>query len=131
MKKLLFAFLLIPFIANAQEIKYQSDDGNFVLYELNGDEPCLARKNLKVIQAMRTTAHVCEVGNFSCELYWEGTMYLLDEHHYYDGEIIPNPAGKCAKQIGVYRYKTVNRFEDGSPIYKTVPVISILESNSQ
>lgn len=110
----------------AESLLYESPDGNLVLYKIDASKPCLARKNLKVYQANGKVALVCEVGNFSCERYGEKLMYLVDEHHYYDGEIIPNPEGKCAKQVGVYRYETVAKYEDGSHIYKTVPVISIL-----
>ena len=127
MKKIFFALLFIPFLVNAQEIMYKSDDGDFVIYKLKGTEPCLARKNLKVVQAMGTTAHVCEVGNASCEYSMKGSMYLLNDHHYYDGEIIPNPTGKCAKQVGVYRYQTVGKYDDGTPIYRTVPIVSIMD----
>ena len=112
---------------NAQEVRYESEDGNLVLYYLNGSEPCMARKNLEVIQASGTSALVCEVGNASCKYQGNQLMYLWDEHHYYDGEIIPNPIGKCAKQIGVYRYETVAKNKDGSPRYRTVPVISIVK----
>ena len=127
MKKILLAFLLIPFIANAQEILYRSDSGDLVLYKLNGNEPCLVRKNLKVYQALGTTALVCEVNNYRCEYHAEELMMLVNAHHYYDGEIIQNPVGKCAKQIGVHRYKTVEKYKDGSPIYKTDPVIYIMD----
>ena len=38
---------------------------------------------------------------------------------YYDNERINIPKGKCAKQVGVYNYKTK------SGDYKTVPVVII------
>lgn len=41
---------------------------------------------------------------------------------YYDGQIIEIPKGKCAKQIGIYKY--TSQFFD---IEKTVPVVDILD----
>lgn len=124
---LLFVLLFISASTNAQEIKYESQNGDLVLYEITGEEPCLARKNLEVFQASGTTALVCEVNDYSCFISGKRMMLLWDEHHYYDGEIIQNPIGKCAKQIGVYRYQTIAKYNNGMPKYKTVPIVSILD----
>ena len=126
---LLFFYCICSVNVSAKNIAYESEDGNFILYKIDGSETCLARKNLKVYQATGTSALVCEVNDSSCEYFGENLMYIwsdLDNHYYYDGEIIPNPVGKCAKQIGVYRYETIAKYNDGSSRYRTVPVISIL-----
>ena len=40
---------------------------------------------------------------------------------YYDDQVINVPIGKCARQIGVYKYPTKSGFE------KTVPIVKIME----
>ena len=124
---LLIALFFIPFLVNAQEIKYKSEDGDIVLYKMTGKEPCFAQKNLEVFQATGTEALVCEVDNISCQTNGKRLMLLWDDHYYYDGEIIQNPVGKCAKQIGVYRYQTIAKYDDGTPGYRTVPIVSIMD----
>ena len=49
-------------------------------------------------------------------------LFLADENSaYYDDQIIRIPKGKCAIQIGTYRYTT--RLED----QKTVPIVKIMD----
>ena len=53
----------------------------------------------------------------------EGLMvlFLCDEgKSYYDDQVIKVPEGKCAKQIGTFKYSTKAGFD------KTVPIVSIL-----
>lgn len=40
---------------------------------------------------------------------------------YYDDEIVKVPKGKCARQVGIYRYKTVSKE------LKTIPIVIITE----
>lgn len=48
-------------------------------------------------------------------------LFMGDENtNYYDDQIITVPRGKCARQIGTYKYHT--SFED-----KTVPVVGIFD----
>ncbi len=45
-------------------------------------------------------------------------LFLGEEGQYYDDQVIEIPPGKCAKQIGVYKYNSNSG-------WKTVPVVSI------
>lgn len=42
-----------------------------------------------------------------------------DGKSYYDGQVIRVPEGKCARQIGVYRYESKGGFD------RTVPIVEI------
>lgn len=99
----------------SHEVSYDSIYDNIEFLDKEGD--CIIRSNLRVIQGQeRGRGLASPVGDFS------PIVLILDENHlFYDGEIIKNPKGKCAKQIGVYRYKTI---ED---VYKTVPVVIIAD----
>lgn len=44
-----------------------------------------------------------------------------DGKSYYDNQVIKIPSGKCAKQIGIFKYSTKVGVE------KTVPIVSILD----
>lgn len=46
-------------------------------------------------------------------------LFLGEKGQYYDDQVIEIPPGKCAKQIGVYKYNS----KSGD---KTVPIVSIL-----
>ena len=52
---------------------------------------------------------------------YEDTILLLDDTGklFYDNEIIKMPTKKCAKQVGVYSYKTMQG------IQKTIPAVII------
>ena len=125
LKLVAIVFCLFTIEVRAKEIVYESEDKDFILYKVEGTEPCLARRNLKVIQAQGENGLVCELDR-ELQCVYDGDihiMYILGDHYYYDGEIIPNPSGKCAKQVGIHRYETVG----GTPKYKTVPVIKIMD----
>lgn len=46
-----------------------------------------------------------------------------DGKYYYDDEIIKIPCGKCARQVGIYKYTT------NMGGYKTVPIVKICDNN--
>ena len=53
-----------------------------------------------------------------------GIVVLLinkDGKYYYDDQVIKIPAGKCARQVGVYTYPTKMEIE------KTVPIVEIMK----
>lgn len=92
------------------------------------DEPgeCISKKEFEIFQVLApgvALAHE-ESDRYGKSVSYHGVMVLLvnDEgRHYYDDQIIKIPAGKCARQIGVYKYTTKAEYE------KTVPVVMIME----
>lgn len=82
---------------------------------------CVSNKQFEVIKVYNSgdalAAEIYEL-DFGTGL---EVMFLNDgSKSYYDGQIITIPEGKCARQIGVYRYKDY----DGT---KTVPIVKIDE----
>ena len=91
------------------------------LFPEKGD--CISNNQFKIFQVWApNVALATEKKN---ELFIGGLIVLLinDEgKYYYDDEIIKIPQKKCARQIGTFRYQTINKEYEQ---YKTVPVISI------
>ena len=84
---------------------------------------CVTRKTLKVFQVIGPSEALVKIRSNDFSTLLEGTPVMLlvnqDGETYYDDEIIEIPARKCAKQIGIYQYWTID------DRYKTVPVVSI------
>lgn len=90
-------------------------DGNGRTFSASRGE-VVTRKPLQVQKVLENGDAVAE--EYKAEFgYASGTKVLLprqDGKEYYDDQIIKMPAGKCARQIGVYR--------DG---YSTYPIVEI------
>ncbi|MCM1483675.1 MAG: hypothetical protein NC043_05010 [Muribaculaceae bacterium] len=95
------------------------DDKDIILFEAEGE--CISSNSFEIFQ-------VLESGNALAREIEEGhsiatgiTVLFLNDGttSYYDNQIINIPKGKCAKQIGVYRYMT--RME----VERTVPIVEI------
>ena len=86
---------------------------------------CISGNEFKVFQVLEPNVALASgksPGESAGNLFLGVTVLFMDENkHYYDDEIIKIPSGKCARQIGSYKYETRNG------IYKTVPVVSIME----
>ncbi len=78
---------------------------------------CFHTNSIKVFQALGKGGALANIGGLP-----NGTLVLLideNDKSFYDGEIIPVPKDKCAKQIGTYQYKTK------ADLMKTVPAVVI------
>lgn len=80
---------------------------------------CVTTETLEIIQIIdENTALAQEI---VCGIVPTRLIVLLYKkgHTYYDAQKIRIPQGKCAKQIGLYKYITSNNDE------KTVPIVQI------
>lgn len=113
MKKVIVFLLLGLLLCTTQCVVYENEA--LIMLEKEGE--CITTKQLVTFQSLGKRALV--------ELKDEYNEYIIallinDENKlYYDNERINIPKGKCAKQVGIYNYKTK------SGDYKTVPVVII------
>lgn len=94
----------------------ESDKG-MTLLEQPGE--CISTNSFSVTQVIdENSALAREVDLFS-----DLSVLLINDEGilYYDNQIISIPEGKCARQVGVYKYTT------HSGIEKTVPIVKIME----
>ena len=94
-----------------------SDNPQF--FEAPGE--CVTKNNLEIFQVLDNEYALAKeiTGDFSSSLIV--LIFSPEEKSFYDEQKIIIPKGKCARQIGVYRYKTKLEIE------KTVPVVQIME----
>ncbi len=85
---------------------------------------CVTKKPLKVFQALETgyalARPIRTIGSYDMP---EDPVVLLANSNnktYYDDERITIPYGKCARQVGTYKYEAKN----GN--HKTVPIVEIM-----
>lgn len=106
------AVILVVVLIN---IFSQSNDGFPGLTRFSEKGECIAASgDIRVMQVLAPNV----------ALAWTQEMLLVllidnDGKSYYDGQRITIPYGKCARQIGTYRYTTKDEFE------KTVPAVVI------
>ena len=97
----------------------ESSNNGMTFFEKEGD--CISENNFEVFQVLDSgDALANEIDELSIST---GLMvlFLCDEgKSYYDDLVIKVPEGKCAKQIGTFKYSTKAGFD------KTVPIVSIL-----
>ena len=83
---------------------------------------CVTKKDLEVFQVLGDGyALAWEIGDLEIST---GLVVLISDPEgksFYDDQKIKIPKGKCARQVGVYKYITKNNME------KTVPVVEIME----
>lgn len=79
---------------------------------------CIETKtDIKIFQVLEPNIALAETGEYSNRI-----MLLLvndDGKSFYDDQMVKVPKGKCAKQIGTYKYTTKVGFD------KTVPAVVI------
>lgn len=90
------------------------------LFEKEGE--CISTRSFKVIQVLdsgNALANEIDGGGLAIGV----TVLFLNESNssYYDEQIIDIPRGKCAKQIGVFKYTSQANRE------KTIPAVVIRE----
>lgn len=94
----------------------ESDKGMTML-EQPGE--CMSTNSFSVTQVIDENAALARERDLFSDLL---VLLVNDEGIlYYDNQIINIPEGKCARQVGVYKYTT------HSGIEKTVPIVKIME----
>lgn len=96
-----------------------SSNNGMTLFEKEGE--CISENSFEVFQVLDSGNALANESDPSFSLPTGLTVLLLceDGKSYYDDQIIRIPSGKCAKQIGIYKYPTKAGTE------KTVPIVSI------
>lgn len=82
---------------------------------------CISKNQFKVFQVLEQNAALATEGDSKTGLFL-GMIVLLvnnENEYYYDEQIIKIPSNKCARHIGILKYKT------NKNLYKTVPVVMI------
>jgi hypothetical protein len=94
----------------------ESDKGMTML-EQPGE--CMSTNSFSVTQVIDENAALAR----ETDLFSDLLVLLVNDEGilYYDDQIINIPEGKCARQVGVYKYTT------HSGIEKTVPIVKIME----
>lgn len=94
----------------------ESDKGMTML-EQPGE--CMSTNSFSVTQVIDENAALAR----ETDLFSDLLVLLVNDEGilYYDNQIISIPEGKCARQVGVYKYTT------HSGIEKTVPIVKIME----
>lgn len=112
-------FAIAAFISSGDSSNGESSNNGITFFEKEGD--CISENNFEVFQVLDSgDALANEIDEFSMST---GLMvlFLCDEgKSYYDDQVIKVPKGKCAKQIGTFKYSTKAGFD------KTVPIVDIL-----
>lgn len=98
-----------------------STHNGITLFEKEGE--CISENPFKVFQVLDSgKALANEVKQGYTTLISTGLTVLFlneDGQSYYDNQVIKISSGKCAKQIGIFKYSTQSGME------KTVPVVGI------
>ena len=96
-----------------------SSDNGITMFEQEGD--VISTSSFKVIQVVDGGALAMEQMDDMFGLPTGLVVLFVDEteNGYYDSQSITIPKGKCARQVGVYRYVTKESVE------KTVPAVAI------
>ncbi len=96
-----------------------NNDNGKILFEQEGE--CVSTNSFKIIQVLDSGDALAVELEPQYSLPTGITVLFLQEKGsaYYDGQIIDIPKGKCAKQIGVFKYMSKAEME------KTVPIIDI------
>ncbi|MDR0484202.1 MAG: hypothetical protein LBH40_02875 [Alphaproteobacteria bacterium] len=118
--EILIAFACLITVSLAEP----SDEENIIMLPEKGE--CISKNEFKVIQVLEPTVALAVEKSLDQEGtqfdIFSGVVALFTNDggkYYYDDEIIKIPAGKCVRQIGIYRY--MNKMDD----LKTVPVVII------
>lgn len=96
-----------------------SSDNGITMFEQEGD--VISTSSFKVIQVVDGGALAMEQMDDMFGLPTGLVVLFVDEteNGYYDSQSITIPKGKCARQVGIYRYVTKESVE------KTVPAVAI------
>ncbi len=96
-------------------------NNGITLFENEGE--CVSENSFEILQVLdsgHALANEIKKGHSISLPSGLVVLFLCKEgKSFYDDQVIEIPAGKCAKQIGVYKYMTNNGME------KTVPIVDI------
>lgn len=122
-----FVFFIIGFISGILFLivigiasSYANDAGK-TFYEAPGD--CITTEKLQVIQDIGGGYALAQERKRGFSL--DELVVLIeneDKNDFYDDQIIKVPAGKCMRQIGIYKYRSKGD-ED-----KTVPIVRLMDN---
>ncbi len=95
-----------------------NDNRGYTMFEDVGE--CISSNNFRIIQVLDSGKALAEeiTDDYSGILV---LFYSDGSQSYYDDQIIKIPSGKCARQIGTYKYTT------NIGMNKTVPIVDIIE----
>lgn len=112
---LLFIILLVA------SLFIQKNNYDIVLFD--SPTTCISTNNFEVMQVLDSGAALANEFEDSDRHMATGITVLFlsnDGTSYYDDQIITIPKGKCAKQIGTFKYRSKGGLD------KTVPVVKIM-----
>lgn len=122
-----FVFFIIGFISGILFLivigitsSYANDAGK-TFYEAPGD--CITTEKLQVIQDIGGGYALAQERKRGFSL--DELVVLIENENkndFYDDQIIKVPAGKCMRQIGIYKYRSKGD-ED-----KTVPIVRLMDN---
>lgn len=117
--------MLIALIMNSREDVKENYTRKFIdeektMFKHPGE--CVSTKSFRIFQVLPTgDALASEIKEYEIPT---GLIVLILKNQnssYYDDQIIKIPKGKCAKQIGVFRYITQENSD------KTIPIVKIMD----
>lgn len=112
---IILTFVILLFVAKSNSDNPSND--NMIIFEQPQQK--IDAKSFEVMQVLPDGNALATVE--SNENFGMIVMFLANKNAtYYDNQKIEVPTGKCARQIGTYRYMTRNNIE------KTVPIIDIV-----
>lgn len=112
---IILTFVILLFVAKSNSDNPSND--NMIIFEQPQQK--IDAKSFEVMQVLPDGNALATVE--SNENFGMIVMLLANKNAtYYDNQKIEVPTGKCARQIGTYRYMTRNNIE------KTVPIIDIV-----
>lgn len=117
----IFALVIIGAVMNAKNDPGTRMTNGMTFFEEDGD--IVESSSVKVFQALGDGAALAHCkGNEMFDMYGDPIVLLYNEEGtpYYDDQIVKAPAGKCFRQVGIYRYSS--RMGD-----KTVPIVMLLD----
>ncbi len=96
-----------------------SANNGITLFEQEGD--CVSDNSFEVFQVLDTGDALANEIEKGFSVATGVTVLFLNDGKtsYYDDQVIKIPSGKCAKQIGVFKYKS------NAGLERTVPVVEI------
>lgn len=111
--------VLLTFVVSLLIVKGNSSRNGITLFEQEGE--CISENSFRVLQVRDTGEALANELDGDLQLPTGLTVLFLNEEgqSYYDDQTITMPPGKCARQIGVFKYMSNMGME------KTVPVVGI------
>lgn len=116
--------IILMFVFSAIYVKCSSGRGSssvdgMTLFEEMGD--CVSDNSFEVLQVLESGNALAAEIKAGYRVATGVTVLFLNEggQSYYDDQIIEIPAGKCARQVGIFKYLTKGNHD------ATVPVVII------